>query len=49
MLGEQIMQPVEIRIAALIFLITVWVMIIRAAMDFFAVQMPISLVAFLHG
>ncbi|NEJ20546.1 hypothetical protein GR247_10235 [Rhizobium leguminosarum] len=39
------MQPVEIRVAALIFLITVWVMIIRAAMDFFAVQMPISLVA----
>ena len=43
------MQPVEIRFAALIFLITVWVMIISAAMDFFAVEMPISLIALLHG
>lgn len=32
------MQPVEIRIAALIFLIVVWVMIIGAATDFFAVE-----------
>jgi hypothetical protein len=43
------MQPVEIRFAALIFLITVWAMIIRAAMDYFAVEMPISLIALLHG
>jgi hypothetical protein len=43
------MQPVDIRIAALIFLIVVWVMIIGAAMDFFAVEMPISVVALLHG
>ncbi|WP_261337204.1 hypothetical protein [Rhizobium leguminosarum] len=41
------MQPVEIRIAALIFLIVVWVMIIGAAVDFFPVEMPISLVALL--
>jgi hypothetical protein len=43
------MQPVEIRIAALIFLITVWAMIIRVAIDFFPVEMPIPLVALLHG
>ena len=43
------MHPVDIRIAALIFLIVVWVIIIGAAIDFFAVEMPISLVALLHG
>ena len=42
------MGPVEIRFAALIFLVVVWVMIISLAMDFFAVQMPISLVALLR-
>jgi len=45
---EQIMQPVEIRIAALIFLIVVWAVIIGTAMDFFAVDIPMSLVALLH-
>ena len=43
------MHPVDIRIAALIFLIVVWAMIIGAAMDFFTVEMPASLVALLHG
>ena len=42
------MGPVEIRFAALIFLVVVWVMIISLAMDFFAVEMPISLVALLR-
>jgi len=45
---EQIVGPVEIRIAALIFLIVVWAVIIGAAMDFSAVEIPISLVALLH-
>ncbi|MBB4293054.1 hypothetical protein GGE16_005139 [Rhizobium leguminosarum] len=40
--------PVEIRIAALIFVIAVWVIIIGAAMNFFAVEMPVSLVALLR-
>lgn len=42
------MEPVEIRIAALIFLVVVWVMIVGVAMNFFAVEMPISLVALLR-
>jgi hypothetical protein len=41
-------QPVEIRIAALIFLMVVWAVIIGAVMDFFAVEMPTSLVALLR-
>lgn len=39
--------PVEIRIAALIFLIVAWTIIIGTAMDFFTVEMPMSLVALL--
>jgi hypothetical protein len=45
----QPMQPVEIRIVALIFLIVAWALIIGVAMNFFAVEMPISLVALLNG
>ncbi|EJZ18844.1 hypothetical protein RCCGEPOP_23422 [Rhizobium sp. Pop5] len=40
--------PVEIRIAALIFLIAAWAIIISVAMDFLSVDMPTSLVALLR-
>jgi Na+-translocating ferredoxin:NAD+ oxidoreductase RnfE subunit len=41
--------PVEIRIAALIFVIAAWAVTIGAIMNYFAVEMPPSLVALLSG
>jgi len=47
--GRHMLGPVEIRIAALIFVIAAWVIIIGALMDLFPAEMPTSLVALLSG